>query len=159
MNTTLMQVLEKLGELSETQQMVIARSILDQIQRISSFPSSFNESMEPNHSLIKGSKAILKLVNVKEDFTPSHSYFNGSEGSRVVAIQVIIDNTHNDEDFRCNPAAFTIKDKEGNCYSKQTSAIEPSLPLDDVEAGELLKGWITFHIPDSILISNPIEWS
>lgn len=50
---------------------------------------------------------------------------------------------------------FKIKDSEGNQYETSiSSAMEPDLKGDEIDAGDISKGWITYDIPKSVPLED-----
>jgi hypothetical protein len=103
-------------------------------------------------SPILGTKAIVKVLAVKDKAAPATEYEKPDADKKLVAVQVMVDNRAGTEDIDVSGLNFKVKDEEGGVYdvSLADSSDQPTLKSGSVEIGELVKGWITFELPSTI---------
>lgn len=120
-----------------------------------SIPSNSNNSSKDVSKTVKDPKFIVKVTDIKDYIKPTNEFVSPRENTRFLAVEILIDNTKNDEDFVCNENYFPIKDSEGYQYECSLhDAIEPSLASDDIDPGDLSRGWITYEIPNNVSVDN-----
>ena len=78
-------------------------------------------------------------------------------GKRLVAIDITQVALVNDAYF--NPLYFSVQDSDGYVYDRSGSAdVEPRFSSGDLNAGQRVRGWVTFEIPSSsTLVSVLVE--
>lgn len=105
-------------------------------------------------SPISGTKAIVKVLTVKDNAAPATEYEKPEANKKLVAVQVIVDNRAGTEDIDVSGLNFKVKDEEGGVYdvSLSDSSDQPTIKSGSVESGELVKGWITFELPVAVKI-------
>jgi hypothetical protein len=103
-------------------------------------------------SPISGTKAIVKVLAVKDNAAPATEYEKPDADKKLVAVQVIVDNRAGTEDIDVSGLNFKVKDEDGGVYdvSLADSSDQPTLKSGSVESGELVKGWITFELPNAV---------
>lgn len=103
-------------------------------------------------SSISGTKAIVKVLAVKDNAAPATEYEKPDVGKKLVAVQVLVDNRAGADDLEVSGLNFKVKDDEGGVYDVglSDSSDQPTLKSGSVESGELVKGWITFELSSAI---------
>lgn len=88
----------------------------------------------------------LSATQVADPATPGLLY-QAEEGKRLVAIEIVVENTGADE-FTSNPLYATLLDADGYSYTTELAAVDEQLDTVDLGEGEKVKGWVAFVIPD-----------
>ena len=103
-------------------------------------------------SPISGTKAVVRVLAVKDNAAPATEYEKPDANKKLVAVQVIVDNRAGTEDIDVSGLNFKVKDEEGGVYdvSLSDSSDQPTIKSGSVESGELVKGWITFELPVAV---------
>lgn len=83
-----------------------------------------------------------------EDPAPPGLIYSPTEGTKLVAVEVVIGNVSG-EAITINPLNATLLDTEGFTYQAELAGRDDQLILVDLEPGERVKGWIAFEIPES----------
>jgi hypothetical protein len=107
-------------------------------------------------ALIEGTLIVIRIVALK-DTAPSANEFNGPDkGNKFLSIQIIVDNTKGREEWEVEPRNFKLKDAEGNVYEIESlsEVAQPTLKSGKVDAGDLVKGWITFQVGEGVNIKT-----
>lgn len=100
-------------------------------------------------------KTVLKVVNKKNVVSTQNAFLKPKKGNKFAAVQVIIDNRNSTKDINISPISFNLKDKDGYVYSySMTASIEPKLSNGTLDAGDILKGWLTFEVRSSVNINS-----
>jgi hypothetical protein len=81
------------------------------------------------------------------DPAPTGRFYEEVEGSRLVAVEVIVGNVSG-ETFSSNPLNATLLDSDGFSYLPELGAGQDQLQLIEVQPGERVRGWIPFVIPN-----------
>lgn len=110
-------------------------------------------------ALIENTQVMVKVVAVKDNAVSANDYIKPDEGNKFISIQIVMDNTKGEDDWSVKPDKFVLKDDEGNVYeAKETftssGATQPTLKSGVVDAGDLVKGWITFQIGNNVNLKS-----
>jgi hypothetical protein len=153
MTELLDQVLEQVKQLSEQEQDVIAQRISKQLE-IKSLADSI--TVQAAQSLITNTKTIVKFLKLKDNVESKNDYKTPKEEKRFIGIQLVIDNTKHTKNADCAGVYFFIKDMDGNQYECSSSelVLEPKLASNDVDAGDITKGWIYTEIFKSVPVDQ-----
>lgn len=112
-------------------------------------------SAQIGQAKIEKTQAIVKITTIEDDVSSDNQFVKPKEGNRFIAIQILFDNTNGNGNITANPLFFKLKDIEGNEYNAELmSAKEPALGSSEVEAGDILKGWVTFQVSSSLDIET-----
>lgn len=106
-------------------------------------------------SVIEDTNVVIKIVGVKDNaLAPDES--KPTEGNKFISIQIIIDNSKGEDEWKVKPEAFKLKDAEGNIYETfanpylSTAVTQPTLKQGPVDTGDFVKGWITFEVGSAV---------
>jgi hypothetical protein len=97
---------------------------------------------------------ILKVVAIRQNSADTRG--EPSKGTKFVSIQIVADNSKGTEEWDIEPAALKLKDVDGNVYEVElfTSVAEPTLKSGVIDAGDRVRGWVTFQVGVSIDVSS-----
>lgn len=89
------------------------------------------------------------VLSVEDPATPNQ-FYDPTEGTRLVAVEVIIGNVSADP-VSTNPLDTVLIDSEGFAYTAETGSLEGGrqLRLFDLNPGERVRGFIPFEIPEA----------
>jgi hypothetical protein len=108
-------------------------------------------SAQIGQAKIEKTQAIVKITTIEDDVSSDNQFVKPKEGNRFIAIQILLDNTDGNGNVTANPLFFKLKDTEGNEYNVELMGTkDPALGSSEVEVGDIVKGWITFQIPNSL---------
>ena len=117
--------------------------------------SNTNTSSKGVSKTVNDTSFVVKVTGIKDGVKHTNEFVSPRANTRFVAVEILIDNTENDEYFVCNENYFPVKDIEGYQYECSLhNAIEPSLASDDIDSGDLSRGWITYEIPYNVSVEN-----
>jgi DNA-binding CsgD family transcriptional regulator len=96
---------------------------------------------------IEETQAVIKIMEIQDEVISEEVH--PEKGYKFVGIQVLIDNTEGVTAIEVYSRDFALKDAEGYWYNAQSrmGVIEPALQSTDVEAGDVMRGWIYFEVP------------
>jgi hypothetical protein len=98
--------------------------------------------------LAVASGVSLSAVSVEDPTAPSMLY-SEEEGHKLVAVEIVVGN-EGDEAISVNPLYAYLVDDRGYVYGLDLASIEKDqLATVDVDAGEKVKGWVGFTIPEA----------
>lgn len=106
-------------------------------------------------SVIGDSKVFIKLVAVKDNPSVQNQFGGPRQGNKFVAIQLTLTNKGT-EDWRFDTSNFKVKDAEANVYNVDTivEPAEPTLKSGLIDAGDIVKGWISFQIGETLDVKS-----
>ena len=89
---------------------------------------------------------VLAAMEV-EDPTKASSFYDSKEGTRLVAVDLMVGNLSG-ESIDISPLRATLLDAEGLTHTPELGGREGSqMPLLTLNSGERVQDWITFEIP------------
>lgn len=112
---------------------------------------------EPTAWPITETQATLQIMEVRDHFKSDRDSIKAKVGHRFVAIEIKVDNSSGNSEVNINPLFFQAKDNQGYTYDtdlRATGAIEPSLPAAEVEAKDIVRGWIVIEIPTDVTLDK-----
>lgn len=80
-----------------------------------------------------------------------------AEGRRLVAARVALVNVANAQGLAYGPSRWMLYDTEGYAFeheSRSALACDPRLPSGFVALGARVRGWVTFSVPRSAVLSH-----
>ena len=83
-----------------------------------------------------------------EDPAPHGIIYSPAEGTKLVAIEVVIGNVSG-EKITVNALNSTLLDTEGFTYQAELAGRDGQIILVDLAPGERVKGWVAFEIPEA----------
>jgi hypothetical protein len=101
----------------------------------------------------------FKIMEVKE-VVSTNQFITPDENMRFIAFDILIDNVNgrNDVDLNIFMGSIEIRDSEGHTYTPGVMSCTLTKPEMDpnatIEAGDLMRGWITIAIPRNIPING-----
>jgi hypothetical protein len=98
----------------------------------------------------------LTGVSIQDPAIPGMLY-TPEEGTKLVAIEVIISNLSGDM-LSVNPLNATLVDSEGFTYQTELGGVDEQISTLDLNIGEKVRGLIAFQVPEST-ISASIKYS
>jgi hypothetical protein len=104
-------------------------------------------------ALIENTQVMVKVVAIKDNVVPVDEFTKPDEGNKFVSIQIVLDNTKGQDEWKVKPDKFILKDEEGNVYEAKeefSSLTQPTLKAGVVDGGDLVKGWISFQVASSL---------
>lgn len=145
------QVVEKIQKFSPEEQEVIVNRILSQLKVLEKNSEPIKAAIAP----LKNSKVVIKYVNLLDNVKAQNQFIKPDKDCRFLCLQIIIDNLNGEEEYQPASSAFKLKDSEGNQYKIVSSvAMEPILRADEIDAGDIEKGWITYNLPTEISLED-----
>lgn len=103
---------------------------------------------------------VLKIFSIIDSYTPDNTFFNPEIGKRYVCFDVAIDNNYGRNNITVNSVWgqwFELKDTDGRQYSTYLySIIEPQFKSNDIEPGDISRGWLIYEI-DKYLPINKLK--
>jgi len=90
----------------------------------------------------------LTAVTVQDPATPGILY-TPEDGTKLVAIEVVLSNISGDEMLSVNPLNATLVDSEGFTYQADLGGAEEQISTLDLETGEKVRGLIAFQVPEN----------
>lgn len=88
----------------------------------------------------------LTAVTVEDPATPGILY-TPIEGSKLIAVEIVVANISG-EQISVNPLHSYLVDTSGYVYSVELGGRDGQLELVDLNAGERVKGWVAFTVPE-----------
>lgn len=82
-----------------------------------------------------------------EDPAPPGILYTPEEGTRLVAVEVIVGNV-DAEMFTANPLYATLIDAEGFTYQAELAGRDGQLDVVELNSGQKARGWVAYQIPD-----------
>jgi hypothetical protein len=100
------------------------------------------------------------LLTIKEacEIVSSNSFIQPEDGMKFVGFDILIDNEKGKSDISLNLflGTFEIRDSEGFVYTPSIwDVAEPKIDVNaTIEKGDMLRGWITVEVKDSVELSD-----
>lgn len=88
----------------------------------------------------------LSALTVEDPATRPGIFYEPEAGKKLVAVEFVVGNVSG-ETFSSNVLYTTLVDAGGFLYGAESSLVEGSLELLDVNPGERVRGWAGFVIP------------
>jgi hypothetical protein len=83
-----------------------------------------------------------------DDPTPAGSFVDVKPGYRLVAVEIVVGNIDGAE-LSVNPLSVYLIDTDGYVYAAELGgSAKGQIDLTDLKAGDKVKGWVAFQIPD-----------
>lgn len=101
----------------------------------------------------------FRIMEVKE-VVSDNPFIKPDVDMRFIAFDILIDNTDGNEDVKLNIfiGSIEIRDSNGHTYTPglmSGSLIKPEMnPNATIEAGDLMRGWMTIEIPINVSING-----
>ena len=90
----------------------------------------------------------ITLANV-ETATSYGEFMTATSGNKYISVELVIQSSAA-TGVNVNPFYVTLKDSSGYEYTTALLGKEPTLKSqNDLPAGELVRGWITFEVPEA----------
>lgn len=107
-------------------------------------------------ALVENTEVIIKAIRVCDRVSGVSEYVKPGTGNKLIAVQIVVDNSNGTEDWDVIPNYFKLKDSENNTYDPPLyfGLIRPTLISGIVDSGDLVKGWITFEISNDTDINT-----
>jgi len=105
----------------------------------------------------------ISVAGVEDPAIPDDTFYESVSGTRLVGIEVILENLAGDE-MSTNVLYAKLIDKNGFSYGAELGALESGqMELFDLAPGEKARGWIGFSIPEgaelALIKFDPTGWS
>lgn len=84
-----------------------------------------------------------------EDPAPAGLLYTPAEGTKLVAVEVIIGNVSG-ERVTVNALSSTLVDSDGFAHQAELAGRDGQIDLVDIKPGERVKGWVAFEIPEGV---------
>jgi hypothetical protein len=91
---------------------------------------------------------FFAALELEDPTIPSKSYTPES-GSRLVSVLVVFGN-QNGKQIMVGENDCRLKDVNGGMHDIESDAKDGSLPIEFVDLGERVKGWISFSLPEDV---------
>jgi hypothetical protein len=88
----------------------------------------------------------LAALQLQDPALPG-SLYQAQAGRRLVAVEVMLGNVAG-ERMLANGSSLLMRDEAGGNYQPDVLALDRSLGASRLDAGERVKGWVAFHLPD-----------
>lgn len=84
-----------------------------------------------------------------EDPAPAGLLYTPTEGTKLVAVEVIIGNVSG-ERVTVNALSSTLVDSDGFAHQAELAGRDGQINLVDLKPGERVKGWVAFEVPEGV---------
>ena len=101
----------------------------------------------------------FRIMEVRE-VTSTNQFIRPDENMRFIAFDILVDNTNGNMDINFNlfMGSIEVRDSEGRTYTPDLMSgtlTKPEMnPNATIEAGDLIRGWMTIQIPQNIPING-----
>ena len=102
--------------------------------------------------IVVQSDYFISAVQVEDPATPGLLY-QAEAGKRLVAVEIIVGNLSGTK-LSVNPLNTTLLDSEGFTYQADLGARDGQISTLELGAGEKLRGWIAFQIPEAAQLAS-----
>lgn len=109
--------------------------------------SDSESSEEPGiNDKVKLDDYVVMVADIEDPYVETNEFLQPDEGNRYVAVEVVYENQTDDESLDYNVYDWTLYDSEGYSYDPSFAAKDPDLGSGNVNAGDKVRGWITFEV-------------
>ncbi len=113
-------------------------------------------SQKSAEAKVEDTNVFIKVVGVEDSVSEKKS---NTEVplllGKHIAVQIVIDNSGGKEDWEVFPEYFKLKDALNNTFMPAFLDVAfPILNKDIVDAGDSVRGWITFEVPENTDIKS-----
>lgn len=88
------------------------------------------------------------VVETLEDPAPHGLIYNPTEGTKLVAVEIVVGN-ESGEQITVNALNTILIDTNGYLYEAELAGRDGQIELVDLNAGERVRGWVAFEIPEN----------
>lgn len=102
--------------------------------------------LDLNQKTTENAGYALRALAV-EDPAQAASSYQASDGTRLVAVQVELENVSSDDAMAVDVANAVVTDDKGIDYQAVSGARDDEVASGELKKGERAKGWIAFAVP------------
>lgn len=96
----------------------------------------------------------LSIASIKDPATPVADYKAKLANSRLIAAEIVLENTNSATTFDIDPSLPSVFDDKGKEYKAFAGGVDGVLKASSLKKGEKAQGWVAFEVPKDAKVTR-----